>query len=167
MLIFSGLPVGVQLCLVLFAPTGRYPIAVTGVICWGRRTSLGQFHVFLSFFFFFTCKEREKEWNYPQVSERRNKVIFFFFFLLSSARLIISFFFLSFFFFSSFLFSKSLLALRVSQISLCLDCTGINGYSLYTCNESRLWTDSLIVMIMLRIMLRRYLISCSAILSFL
>lgn len=118
------------------------------------------------FFFFFTCKEREKEWNYPQVSERRNKVIFFFF-LLSSARLIISFFFLSFFFFSSFLFFKSLPALRVSQISLCLDCTGINGYSLYTCNESRLWTDSLIVMIMLRIMLRRYLISCSAILSFL
>lgn len=128
----------VQLRLMLFAPTGRFSIGDTGIICW-ERPELVLFHVWVFGGFYCVCKEREKEWNCPQVSERRNKVGFIFLFLLSYARPAFCFFVSPnlFFFLSSFLFSKSLLALRVCQINLCSDCTGINGYSLDACNESQ------------------------------
>lgn len=68
------------------------------------------------------CKEREKQGNCPQVSERRNKVIFFFF--LSSAK----------WFFFSFSFPW-VSWLSESQIALNSHCTGINGCDLYTCRS--------------------------------
>lgn len=114
---------------VLFSYWHLTPIGVTGIICWGRRTSLDLCHVFL----FYVQREGERM-KLPSSISKKKKVIFFFSSALQN----------DFFFFSHFIFFPQESSASQSLAALSSHCTGRNGYGLYTCRsldfEQTVWS---------------------------